>query len=131
MRSRSRRRFFAALRLLALAVLALSLLLRPVLSSMGEIHELAHDPTGQHLDVDHSAGPTAHSESKEGKEGKGAGALHAFLHFAHCCGQATVGPPDLAAHVADSGPSTRLLDLGTARPPVARWTTPFRPPIAS
>lgn len=131
MRSRFRRRFAAALRLFALAVLALSLLLRPVLSSLGEIHELAHDPTGQHLDVDHGSGQTTHDAAKENKEGKGAGALHAFLHFAHCCGQVSFGPPAASVYASEIHPQPQRTDLAVTRPAVARWTTPFRPPIAS
>ena len=74
---RSHRRLIASLRFLALAVLVLALLLRPVLSSLGEIHELAHDPSGQHLDIEHGSGPSTHDAPRENREGKGANALHA------------------------------------------------------
>lgn len=131
MRLRARRRLSAALRLLALGVLALALLMRPVLSSMGEIHELTHDPSGQHLDVDHGRGAGAHDAAKEGREGKSAGVLHAFLHFAHCCGQASFGPPEGPAAGLNPPPPPRIAEVAPVPAATAHWTTPFRPPIAS
>jgi hypothetical protein len=129
-RSRTRRRFAAALRLVALAVLALSLLLRPVLSSIGEVHELAHDPSGQHLDITHAGQSSTHNDAGERKEGKDASTLHALLHFAHCCGQASTAPPDGPDRLQHPLPVSVIADNGTLRPPLARWTPPFRPPIS-
>jgi hypothetical protein len=128
---RVRRRFAAALRLVALAVLALSLLLRPVLSSIGEVHELAHDPSGQHLDISHAGQSSTHDAAGERKEGKDASTLHALLHFAHCCGQASTVPPDSPGHLQHSLPAPVIADNGALRPALARWTTPFRPPISA
>jgi hypothetical protein len=112
-------------------VLAVSLLLRPVLSSIGEMHELAHDPSGQHLDIEHAAGATTHDAARERGEGKSADTLHALLHFAHCCGQVSAVNPDGVAHTPAVLPYTPLLNPDAARPPTARWTTPFRPPITA
>ena len=39
------------LRVLALALLVLSMMARPVLAAIGEAHELAHDPGGRHVHV--------------------------------------------------------------------------------
>lgn len=120
----------SGLRLFAYAILALSLLLRPVLASVGEIHELAHDPSGSHLDVASVDGSSHHEEGGE-EEGGGSAALHSLLHFAHCCGQVS------AAAVAVAFDGLPQLTASRAREPLdaalalARWQSPFRPPITT
>src|SRR3546814_2225034 len=42
------RRLLPFLRVLALALFALGLVLQPVMAAVGEMHELAHDPSGTH-----------------------------------------------------------------------------------
>ena len=128
---RSCRQRRAAIRLLILAALALSLLLRPILSSLGEIHELAHDPGGQHLDIGTFAETTAGHAAEEQPEGKGAGTLHALLHFAHCCGHASAAFPGFALEPVRLTAADHLMDNADAAIPRARWQAPFRPPISA
>lgn len=108
------------LQLLAMALLVLSLLARPTLSALGELHEFAHDPAGTHLHQDSHAGD-AHDDE---------GGLHALLHFAHCCGHQPATPATsltamlpLPPH-ADA-PSAEAPDIASMR-----LLAPFRPPIA-
>lgn len=125
-----RRRPAASLRLIAYAILALALLVRPVLASLGEIHELAHDPSGSHLDI--SAGAdTHHDEADEAGEGSDANALHTLLHFAHCCGQLSAAAVAITFDPVNLAPALRVHEPPNASVPMARWQTPFRPPITT
>lgn len=119
------------LRLIAYAILALSLLLRPVLASMSEIHELAHDPTGSHLDVSAGTGSHHHDEASEAGEGPQGSALHTLLHFAHCCGQVSATAVAISFEATHLTPEVRLYGPPAASVPLARWQTPFRPPITA
>lgn len=120
-----------SLRLIAYAILAFSLLLRPVLASVGELHELAHDPSGSHLDISSGGGATHHDKVSEDEEGGSSAAMHTLLHFAHCCGQVS------AAAVAVAFDGLRLLRAVRLHEPLgaaltlARWQSPFRPPITT
>ncbi len=118
---------FPLLRLLVLTVLALRLLLQPVLATTGEMHGLAHDPSGMHAhDASLAPADKAPAEPREADEG-GAGLLHLLLHFAHCCGATTVMPA--ALEQIPALPMTRLLPVAsTPLPPQARLLLPFKPP---
>ena len=102
-----------------LAALALSLILQPVLASVGELHALSHDAATPH-DGTMDTGST---------DEEGAGTLHVIHHLAHCCGHVVVFPvaPMMAIAISHNEP----VDL-PGIPPVAggRWLAPFRPPIA-
>lgn len=106
-------------RWLMLAAVALSLVLQPVLASIGELHALTHDAAAAH-DDNMATGST---------EEEGAGTLHVIHHLAHCCGHVVEFPiaPVMAIAISHNEP-VDLLDI----PPVAggRWLAPFRPPIA-
>lgn len=133
MTSHVRQRSAASLRLIAYAILALSLLLRPVLASMGEMHEFAHESAGQHLDVGddsmhhHDDPAPRDSGSDEG----GSGALHTLLHLAHCCGQGAAAQFAVAFDPAPLEPSSRGDNAPGADVRPASWPTPFRPPITT
>lgn len=127
---RLRHRSAASLRLIAYAILALALLVRPVLASLGEMHELAHDPSGSHLDIS-SGGGTHHDELSEASEGSEASALHTLLHFAHCCGQLSAAAVAITFDAANPAPTVRVHGPPNASVPMARWQTPFRPPITT
>ena len=81
------------LRMAFMAMLLLGLCLQPVFAAMGEAHE----------GIAHAAGAAAHAhvdvEGVDGDDdpaGSDGSTLHALMHFAHCCGQAsTVLPPGL------------------------------------
>lgn len=109
--------------MLAVAMLVFGLVARPVLASIGETHELAHDPSGQHAHVIESD-TTADTDASEERS-----AGHALLHFAHCCGQMSVTItelPSLPAAAPIAGP-VLLFETGPAAAGVRG--SPFRPPI--
>src|SRR3546814_10948534 len=62
---------------------------------MGELHELAHDPTGGHAHVDHGDALADELSAADAEEKGTAVTLHVLLHFAHCCGQSTTSIPAL------------------------------------
>ncbi|ASL27829.1 hypothetical protein [Azotobacter chroococcum] len=114
--------------LVALALL-LAMALLPVLTSLGELHDLSHAPFGAHahagLEAGHDGDPPTQPELGE----EGSGGFHALLHSAHCAGHAaqvalgafprlTALPPG-SAHPQDETP---LLPASPAR-------APYRPPI--
>lgn len=118
-----------ALRLFVLGLLALSLLLKPVLASMGELHELAHDPSGQHSHVDEFAGDADGEASGKGGNDDELGTLHMLLHFAHCCGHSP-------AATLPAIPTVTGLPVGNSHAPLsvdrlasALSRSLFRPPI--
>lgn len=116
--------------LLALALL-LAMLTMPVLTSLGELHDLSHAPLGAHAHLGHTSShdgdPLALAEAdKEGSEG-----FHALLHFVHCAGhaaQVALGAfPNLTAILAShvrTPDETPLL-------PASPLNALFRPPIAA
>ncbi|KAF1684969.1 hypothetical protein B1992_13700 [Pseudoxanthomonas broegbernensis] len=118
------------LRLLAL-LLVLGLLARPVLGSVGEVHELAHEDAAAHAHASAVDGPSHGAGHADDGERGTAGLLHALLHFAHCCGQVpalpSAAPTPALAWTAAVAP--RPLDHGGL--PSAPVLTPFRPPISA
>lgn len=120
------------LRVLALVVFVLALILQPVLASVGEVHELAHDPSGLHSHPTHSNDPATHpaledtTDLEQEQDGK---TLHLLLDFAHCCGQTAGAFLPLAK--AGDHPSSAVCPLVTQAPIVlpTRLFAPFRPPI--
>lgn len=80
-----RHRYSLVLRLGMLAMLVLLLVAKPVLASVGEVHELAHEPTGTHSQIIDDATEVASEADRSGS----AVTLHVLLEFAHCCGQST------------------------------------------
>lgn len=110
--------------LVALALL-LAMALLPVLTSLGELHDLSHAPLGAHAHPEQASGHGGDAEP----DGEGGGGFHALLHSAHCAGHAaqvalgafprlTAIPPG-SAHPQDETP---LLPASPAR-------APYRPPI--
>lgn len=129
---RSASRSNTVLRTIALAILALSLILRPLAASLGELHEFAHNPTGQHLDIgDHALKTSLADADPAAQEGDNIDPLHLLLHFAHCCGHTAAAATDYAFNtpaLAPAIPPAWQLDTPRAS---ARWTTLFRPPISA
>ena len=131
MKLQFRRRWLATLRLIAFAILALSMVLRPVASSMGELHEFAHSPTGQHQDIGDQRQLASLADAGQASEGNGAIPLHLLLHFAHCCGHTAATPAETYLQAFNSPPATGPTWQPQTTLTSTRWPTPFRPPIAA
>ena len=112
------RRDTRLLRLPALWLLVLAMLMSPVLTAVGDLHEAGHDTVagadlGDHEEDTHEEGDL----------------LHAFMHAAHCCGHlGAVFENGFAAAAHQPAPAI-LLPESLAPHPVPR-TSVFRPPIA-
>ena len=114
------------LRMVFMAMLLLGLCLQPVFAAMGEAHE----------GFAHAAGAAAHVHSDvEGLGGDGeppgsdGSTLHALMHFAHCCGQASTVLPagllKLASQPFLRTPGGAVASLALAK----RLNLHDRPPI--
>ena len=131
--SPSRRRLSHALRLLALLLFTAGTTLQPVLASLGELHELSDHQTGRPMHLGHAQSSVDHDHvsAAEDHAGDAPEALHALLHFAHCCGQSgALGVPALnvpTTALEETAPSTCELP-GVIHAPTHG---PFRPPITA
>lgn len=119
------RRWLPLLRVLVLGLLALGLVLQPVMAAAGEMHELAHDPSGAHShvhadDVDSESVATGESDTAE--------TLHVLLDFAHCCG-ATAAMASSLKPICCLPSGARLAISKATIPPAVRLQAPFKPPI--
>lgn len=112
---------------LLLVALLLGGVFQPMLAAVGELHELTHGLSEQHL---HDGGDVRTELAHADESGdRTAGTLHLIHHFAHCCGQVSA----MLAPVIDA-PLTVHAPL-----PIRPWTAqrvatepalaPFRPPI--
>jgi hypothetical protein len=135
---RSRHRLPFALRVFVLGMLALGMALMPVLASVGELHELAHDPSGSHGLATHGEHHDAAVDSRDdgesgvaGEDGLGSDPLHALLHYAHCCGQQSVTGARLMPVLAQPAAGAALLMPRAQVVPYAPVLAPFRPPITT
>ena len=127
-------------RLLVLALLVLGVLAKPVLASIGEVHELQHDPAGRHLHLDDDGrhlpvADDARADSEPtttrpaGAPSDGDGLLHELLHFAHCCGQSPQSVPAVAATLPAAPGDTALATRTSVPAPRHHAHGVFRPPI--
>src|SRR3546814_20383615 len=80
------RRLLPFLRVLALALFALGLVLQPVMAAVGEMHELAHDPSGTHSHDLHVDELDAELATAGAQNQGGAKTLHVLLPFSRGCG---------------------------------------------
>lgn len=121
-------------RLLMLALLVLGVLSKPVLASIGEIHELQHDPSGQHLLLESDDGhlPVVGADTLgDATADDGDGLIHELLHFAHCCGQSPQSVPAMAMTVPAPAIATNPPAPAAVPAPRHRCQDVFRPPIAA
>lgn len=117
--------------MIAFAILALSMVLRPVASSMGELHEFAHSPAGQHQDIGEQPQPTSLADAGQAPEGDGVLPLHLLLHFAHCCGHTAATPAEIYLQAFNPPPAAGPTWQPQTPLTSTRWPTPFRPPITA
>ena len=122
------RRLLPFLRVLALGLFALGLVLQPVMAAAGEMHELAHDPTGTHAPGQHADDLDTELDAGDEQDEDGARTLHVLLHFAHCCG-ATAAMAQVLEPVPSVPADASLATAMTPMPPQPRLTSPFKPPI--
>lgn len=124
------RRLLQLLPLAALLLFALGLVMQPVLAAAGEMHELAHDPSGMHSHATHASYSQAGAVDEQPPADEDSPALHLLLDFAHCCGSAVAMPPAMRA----LGAASLLEDAPVARdavaPVAARLASVFKPPIS-
>lgn len=116
------------LRVLVLGLFALGLVLQPVMAAVGEMHELAHDPSGAHGHDLHADELDAELAASGEQDQGGAKTLHVLLHFAYCCGAAAALLPVFEPIASISAP-IRLAIAKAPVPPPAHLPSPFKPPI--
>ena len=125
-----------ALRVFLFALLALGMLLKPMLESMGEIHELAHDPVASQAsanfgedaaDASHAIGLQTGGDQREGAEDP----LHALDHIAHCCCPSSLTSSPIALATATPASTERPHLQASQVVPQALRIAPFRPPITA
>ena len=122
-------RWLPFLRVLVLGLFALGLVLQPVMATAGEMHELAHDPSGMHGHALHSDDGGAELIAAGEPSEDGAETLHVLLHFAHCCGGAAAALLPALKPIPAMPLTGRLPVAKTSIPLQARLTSPFKPPI--
>lgn len=115
-------------RAIVLTLCALMLMVQPVFAAVGELHELAHDPSGNHhgLVLDHADDSASSTPDDQATQAETL-ILHALLAGAHCCGTGAAMAP-LIEHVA-CVPHVRIVQpLVSERFPLRRLPAPFKPP---
>ncbi|WP_349571214.1 hypothetical protein [Azotobacter salinestris] len=111
---------------LAALALLLAMLLMPVLTSLGELHDLSHAPFGAHADLGDLDGASHLQADEEEIDG-----FHALLHSAHCAGH--VSQVALAAFPCLSAVPASPVRASDETPllPASPLQAPYRPPIAA
>ena len=132
------RRLSFVLRVFVLGLMVLAMGVMPMLASLGEIHELAHDGLGSHAMATHgdhhAAAADLHDEpvtGADGEDGQGSDPLHTLLHFAHCCGQQSLTASAVMPLLAQPESSAALLMPDAQVVPRSPALAPFRPPITT
>jgi hypothetical protein len=118
------------LQILLLGLLAFGILIKPVLFSMGEMHELQHDPKAAISHVDLSAAHDENQQSPDHKDSIGSNMLHSLTHFAHNCDQPTCNEAGCFASLSAALSRAQIANLGDAPRKSAIHSTLFRPPIS-
>lgn len=115
------------LRHAVLLLCALMLVVQPVFTAAGELHELAHDPSGRHASLLTPDAPSADSAVDGASTGAATDVLHVLVEGAHCCGPGAAMAP-LLHFIALTPEADRL--AGAVPPPVpdTRLPAPFKPP---
>lgn len=128
------------LRVFMLAMFALGLVSQPVIASLGDLHELAHDAAAAHAGMVHAdhvhANHVDHGDSVDEEltaadepANAPAGTLHLLMHHAHCCGQSAMTALSAVAVVPVAPNGSRPALPRSQRLLQAPSFPPFRPPI--
>lgn len=118
-------RLLPLLRVFVLGLFAVALVLQPVLAAAGELHELAHDPSGGHAHTLHADDVAKELADDAGDD---AATLHTLLHFSHCCGAGAAVVPFMKP-MALKPMRDQLLIPQAHIPDQTRLSAPFKPPI--
>jgi hypothetical protein len=113
-----------------LGLLIFGILIKPFLYSLGEMHEIQHNPMAAISHIDLSAEHDENAEGPDHKDSLGSNALHALTHFAHNCDQPTCAETGCFAGL---GPVLSRTHLPTIADSPRKSATPaslFRPPIS-
>lgn len=116
--------------ILLLGLLAFGVLIKPVLFSMGEMHEIQHDPMAAISHMDLGAEHDENNQSPDHKGSAGALALHTLIHFAHNCDQPTCTETAFFASFGAALSLTLLPTLADSPRKSAMPASLFRPPIS-
>lgn len=127
------RQFFAKQsfpQILLLGMLVFGILIKPVLFSLGEMHEIQHDPIAAISHMDLGAEHDENEQSPDHKDSIGSNALHALTHFAHNCDQPTCTETGCFASLGAALSLTLLPTLADSPRKSAMPASLFRPPIS-
>ena len=117
----SSRRTARLLRLPALLLLVLAMLVSPILTAVGDLHQVGHDTVA-------GVEPAGFADHEEDTHAEG-DLLHAFMHAAHCCGH--LGAVFESGFMAAAPRPTSAIPLpALLAPHQAPRSSVFRPPIA-
>lgn len=80
-------RFRMSLRVLWIGLLVLAFMIQPMLTSIGEVHELGHSTVGVGLIGQHVDDHDAEGSADAGASSESDDPVHLLWHLAHCCSQ--------------------------------------------
>ncbi len=118
-----------AFRVAVWLLLAIGMVLQPVMAAAGELHELAHDPSGSHTHAPHASEADDGGEPVGASDGPESPTLHLLLDLAHCCGGAAAMSPLLKIVAVTPGVAEDPAGTTATMPLQARLPSPFKPPI--
>lgn len=116
--------------ILLLGLMAVGILIKPILFSMGEMHELQHDPMAAISHTDLGAEHDESGQSPDHKGSAGTSILHALTHFAHNCDQPTSTETGYFSSLSTASSNAYLPALTDSPRKSAVPVTLFRPPIS-
>jgi hypothetical protein len=116
--------------ILLFGLLAFGIFMKPVLFSMGEMHELEHDPKAAISHVDLGESHEVNPENPSQDDRANANVMHTLTHFAHNCDQPTCTEAGCIASLSAALSRTHIANPGDPPRKAARPETLFRPPIS-
>jgi hypothetical protein len=123
-------RKYKSFKIMILSLIVLSIMVKPVLFAVGEIHELSDNPSGylqSHTEaiLDDTSHLSAH------KSHIAAHAAHLLTHLAHSCDHPNLGGISYAPHVHGHIRARYMYSLGQSQPKSVAPALLLRPPINS
>lgn len=115
--------------LLVWLVSALGMVVQPVMAAAGEVHELAHDPSGSHLHPADNAMADSAPDSGAARGTPDNPSLHLLMDLAHCCGGTVAVLPALKIVSVIPVITENLAGSEASMLLTPRLPSPFKPPI--